>query len=501
MLPNQSVNLAPAIVSVDMVSGQEVPGHVPLDFHPITGAVDQETVHQLGESIQASMETGQINPAAVRAAAKKMIKPSEQSQGVIMIPGADNGANAWAQNRVSLSIRFVVQTQTSQYYFIAECYTPYADFSMNGSMNPETPIILNSIIRAGVARHEVGPNGNQSVINVVENNQVLHEASYIGLDGQQHMAGTTARPSDLVVGYQETFSSNPSAYSIDQRTDMAFSPNRAIGFSSRRTNNIASSVMSNIITSMVAAQAASPGSYGSTRQDENYLLGHASAVLREPSITSYTVIDLIARNSATLKTLGYFTWSELEKAIATQGAAAGINYNNIKIERLRGAAQMNESESYSVNTEEKKVAVKLTHIVPSFCGANKVLAIGFNANNMTGPCVVTPTMGGTTMFNTYDGADTAAINKLMAVLSMGGIDEAVVDGMIYDIDVMFVRGGHMQMSITLNGAPYATPFSLPCYCDSLASMNMVADKNALMEVGATIGETVSSVMPTANIMM
>jgi hypothetical protein len=452
----------------------EVPGTNPLHYRPISVNNAPGVLADLQNVTRGGL---QIDEASLREIASDIVSPSRQSQGTIGIFGG------WDERRCSVFLDFEIISGAMSYREILTCYTDTAQISHAGVAG-DIRIFPNSVIRVAESRRRT-PHGPVVQMRAEQNVQVLNPIA-VQLNGQAQLteSNRTMRVSDLLTGYQNIVAGVPEdAY--DDRNLASRDTVSGVGVAaSRMTNGISSNFLSSAMTSY--SQATANNDNGLSTNDR-YVLGTAASHARETELTGCQIFSMLKERTSYSMT-GFFTWQEL------LGAVNASDPNGLQVHMLPPTAPLsmaNDMQTWGDYSDETMIAHKLTHAIPAICTQTLTSVFQFRAT-------MDPINGHVVLPQNYqavlDGLNEAAFSQsLISALQNAILPEIFPATKVgtYVIDVNYVVGGDMIIHVELDGSGITVPYSLPCYCDSLASSVMALDQRTVLNNGQKLGEVVT----------
>lgn len=463
---NNSFELQPPSVNITLIGAHmvEVPASNPLHYRPLSVNASSDLITELQNVTEGGI---QIDEQAIRQVARQIISPSQQSQGQIAI------AEGWSVNRCSVFLMFQIETPGKIYREVVSGYTDTNAIGHNNSVAPDIRIFVNSVIRVHEQTRR-GPHGAATHMAAVANAQVLRPI--VVANNNQYIEGETAlRPTDLLTGWANSLDSK---LDVDTRSMLGNDANGNMGLASNRSNGISSNFLAKTLTSY--SQACS-GEDNNMANNDRWVVGKAASYAREQSLLGSQIFSLL-KNRTSYASAGFFTWGELMGAVP-------VAPNCLRTVPLPPNVSIGiNSQAWGSVSQEEQIAVRMTHAIPAICGHNMAGTFSFNATNMTGPHVVTPT-GFTGIFENQSELHFA--QAIVRSLQMAILPE-LFDGMVdyYVIDCSYVNGGFMTMNISINGGDN-NPFEMPNYCDALNSLTIATNQAVADNNGHKLGEIIS----------
>ncbi|UKZ10913.1 hypothetical protein CZP2022_190 [Vibrio phage C-ZP2022] len=454
-------------VTVNLIGAMffEVPASQPLHYRPMNIHLSQAGINAL----QNVTEGGAIiNEATLREIANDIIRPSDTSRGEIGIQGG------WGTSRCSVFLNFEIKSGEMTYYEVLTGYTATPEIGANNTVANHLLIIPNSLLRVG-QQSSHGSMGQRLTMSTRQNQHVLTPIQVMTQTGQVSGANSQ-RPTDLLVGLQnQVVGTSRDGY--DPRQAL----NKPTGVASDRVVNSSSAkTLNRILTSW--SQAAQQ-SEKSLQHNDRYMIGLAATNARENDFSSSQLFTLLGARTQFGQS-GAFTWQEL------CGAVAGVNWQAVRTQPLMaGMPNAANMASWGGFGEEVKIGNRLTQAVPSI--VTQVLGAEFsftatkdiiNNTHAVLPEIFRP------MFEVQSDAHYmhAAVQAMANTILPEIIPPTVGQ---YQLKCHFVIGGDMFMEISLDGKP-PVPLIMPCYCDSLSSMNIATSKEEVDANGQKIGEII-----------
>lgn len=464
------------IVKLTMI---ETGTYNPMFRRPYETASPTRAIQVLQEST-ANM-SGPVSAAGIAGIANEFLRPSAAPEAQIDI------VNGWNEKRM----RFVMEVQYrfatgTEITVMILGYTDHIGINVGThSVSPELRFYVNSVLHMRTTRH-ITPMGAQSYQTVVDNSHILANPNYDSprMTGNQE---TRLRPEDVFSLQTRAGLVDTGGFTMDIR-----STNTRQAVKSRRSNNLATSYMADILTSFSNAKKTQSGDDGAA---EALLLAGAREMAGEARISEDPFLNAIG-NLRRMPPTNDFTWRELVSLDPT------IENSSRMIVQFLGEAHRFDAHSvgstayWGAADKETQLATILMQSISALMMGVAITRIIFRVTN-TGPM-------GEVLYATMDakGFTTGDYSMLLDKFQVRLIHEVLNDislnnAIPYTVEANMDLLGESMITLSYDGPPvtYVSPSfgdallvpvitSNPQLADNLAS-DFAHINDQIGSVGAT----------------
>lgn len=389
------------------------------------------------------------NPTMISSVAGDIMRPQAAAGTRIEIP------NGWSQSRWTFRLELEILSSTNHSAIqIIQGYTDYADTSFSGLPDPNTTFHINSVTKAQT-RVENTPFGVQHNLVVQSSDHVIQNNQWGNFgwqNGNQSNSFAKIRPTDVYTHMAIPDQVRSSSDVFDGATGYT-----GIPVLSRRTNNLSSDYLSNVINGYLKSTN-QPGT-----GDTETLMGTAIGHVAENTFAKDVFIRTLAGFVSETSTPTTFKLFDLSKVDNT------FNHNNdprIVLYRENSASMLdyrNYTNHWGGSDRETLSASIVSTTLPTIMMKFGISKVSFIATNETreGPKFIWSDI------QSFGGSDPSIYISAIEAAMQVEIFDLISDNNVlsYNIEVEHVFTMDMQLRISINGAQ-AIPYVSPTFADA-----------------------------------
>ena len=421
-----------------------------------------------------------VDPVSISGIAGRIISPQAQVGGLIDI---DYG---FAERRLVFMISVEYRDARSRYpkVCILSGYTDFADYSLQGSINPDTRFYVNSITSVNTANAVARPT---EINHLITSKNIT---SHVGYRDRQRGRDTlvTIRPTDVL---------GDIGLSFEDRT-ATFNTTNQIGeyrsLKSRRRNGLATRYLSDIFRSVRSVDTTIPTRY--SEFESVTALEQAAAKTRESNMSS----DPLTKRLRTYQEFiseGYVRWDDLCYEIeglndkATLATETRVSRTGSSIGRPSGR----DSEKWSGADNATLAATIANQSLSAIMATCLVTYLECEVSNETIDGQATVRLFDVTTFDDMMDASNQAdilagiiVDEMMPLITNNG-------EMGCSLYIQFDLMTECFMTVSIDGE-LPVDFVAPTFCDALYSPVVTDSDETLSDMSRTLMGLIDRVVPS-----
>lgn len=463
----------------------EVPGSYPVQYRPLEVVFDDSIRNQFENHVEQTQFD--LTSSALVDIARKIIRPSQASQGVVGIEGS------WEASRFAFQLEFITVTPNATYVNIIGGYTDKADISYGDHIAPDTMMFINNH-QCTQVKETYGRHGHTLTYAPKSNDAILRPINVRGHNGSFVQCGTTTRPEDMYTLIDRRNSNSQSAY--DGRFMMT---NGSMEHRSARTNASPAEFLSTFMRAYSTVRAMGDhvndrmGYLGqqTNSQSERARLSSARNIIA-PARTSANSLFQHLANGSNLRETGVLMLGELMHMFPD------VSGHAMSVSTLpRGAQGLHHNTHHWAGDDNQTViAVGLLHMIPAAMSSLKLASYSFTVTNNT---LHGETMVGTSvcqpMFSSV--SDVQQQQQMETHIRCMIIPQLIPEDVgIFTIEVDCVHNAWMKLSINLDGD--YVDLAAPNYCPDLQSAEVATSVDSAEDSAIELSGTLDMVINSSN---
>lgn len=410
--------------------------------------VSGDILNTLGEVVEQNKG---VTAAALAPFASEIVRPSANIQGQV------NVVNGWNNRRMRFLMRVETEDRMAGMTTV-ELVVGYTDhvgvIYHSSAIDPKMHFYVNSVINIRTIRHNT-PSGLIMRSQVAESSQLLYDPNWSTIYAGN--ANYRLRPTDVVAAIQRTHLDYNEDF-LDARTVVTNAPEK-----SRRTNNVSSNYVANILTT-----------YAQQRQNDVELGGapvdiytNTRGALTENSVARDAFLNAMSSVLGMGIPPTSFTYGHLMRLDPTVDQRAAIiqpgttqMVGGIPETHTAGTAQ-----HWGGSDRTTVIAATLAHSIPAVMMECAITGASFFVTNRTldGSIVLNYQM-----VHSFNEGENVELSERLRIRLCNEVfrDISVDNQRDFAIQVFCDLVGESRFEISICGEP-AVPYVVPTFCDSL----------------------------------
>lgn len=425
---------------------------------PYTTNLDGGTMNQLENIVN---QYGDISALSLSGIAGQIITPSSVPEARVNI------ANGWNERRVRFMMELSTKREAGSITTeVVTGWTSHVGITHNGAVDPNMSFYVNSVIRTR-AQQVRTPIGNQVFRNVFETSQVIggNPQSIFDRPTDPNHLRQTIRPTDVFVNMGKSHIADIQ-YANDLRTSVG---NTVV--KSKRSNNMASSYMSEIFNNYKAAGMVGDDNYGVMSEADRVGAARELAVKSEASVSNDPFLRFISQiNNASVS--NSFTYADLQTLQPNIDSIVHMQFlSNTAMATVHVAGQTCD---WGGSDRTTMVATELSNAIPALLTEAGLTKIMFKTSNRQLGCQTLTTIIDAEGFSSGDiSVNIETFRNKLEVLVLTNVSfNGETD---FAIEVMADVLGETRLTISVDNGPFID-YVTPSFSDSLTSP-IIANSN------------------------
>lgn len=372
-------------------------------------------------------------------------------------------------------------------------YTDIADYTVSGTINPETKFYINAAIQL-----QTSTNGN---VRSMDNYHLISGNAVSGHDYNPYSPPvynpynregdilSTMRPADIIRGMAYLGENNT------QQLDCSSTVAPGHQVVSRRANDVGgrylSAILKPVITNINDPSASSLTSWDSGLYDEGYkgqfgtVYDNARSNVVEPSITNFGIIRHLKEQFIDFGRYGFVTWGDLcytinnlneTSALFTQGTTERLA---TEVDHLRAHGDKTTTGYWEVASLETMIATIIANALPAFMTNMLIMHLTVEMTNATvdGQPVVNVTNIGLfderlPQASIYNALQQQLLFELMPMITR---NNEIIASVLVTADL----GVDAKINVCLDGGGGWVRYDTPTFCDAMYTPILASNRNTV----------------------